>query len=89
MSTFWVHTIRLLLFAAWLLSCAFVVPASAQHFSTWSAPQNVGPLVNSPYVDRHPAISKDGLSLYFTSNRPSAFGGDDIWVSHRDRPEDP
>lgn len=89
MSAFWTNTIRPLLVAAWLLSCAFVVLASAQHLSDWSAPQNVGTVVNSPYVDRHPAISKDGLTLYITSNRPGGFGGDDIWVSHRAHSDDP
>ena len=30
-----------------------------------------------------PAISKDGLSLYFGSSRPNGFGGEDIYVSQR------
>jgi len=34
-------------------------------------------------MDYGPAISKDGLSLYFTSDRPGGFGGPDIWVSQR------
>ena len=35
-------------------------------------------------MDRAPAISKDGLSLYFASNRPGGFGGEDIYVSQRE-----
>jgi len=52
-------------------------------FSDWSAPVNLGPVVNSAYNDQHPSISKDGLSLYFVSNRPGGFGGNDIWVTQR------
>ena len=35
-------------------------------------------------MDRAPAISKDGLSLYFASNRLESFGGEDIYVSQRE-----
>ncbi|HEX6896233.1 MAG TPA: hypothetical protein VF146_13235, partial [Bryobacteraceae bacterium] len=45
-----------------------VLPATAQ-FTDWSAPVNLGPPVNSAYVDSCVAISKDGLSLFFSSNR--------------------
>ena len=63
--------------------------APAQRYSDWSAPINLGPIVNSEFNDVAPAISKDGLSLYFTSNRePGGFGGDDIYVSHRDSTDD-
>ncbi len=61
----------------------FAFPAHAQKFSEWSAPVNLGPTINSKYNDQHPAISKNGLSLYFVSNRPGGFGGNDIWVSQR------
>jgi Tol biopolymer transport system component len=43
--------------------------------------------VNSIYDDYLPNISKDQLSLYFSSTRPG-FGGDDIWVSLRDSTAD-
>jgi len=52
-------------------------------FSEWSAPVNLGPVVNSPLTDIEVAISKDGRSLYLASNRPGGFGGFDIWVSQR------
>jgi Tol biopolymer transport system component len=52
-------------------------------FSEWSAPVNLGPVVNSPFNDQHPAISPDGLSLYVTSDRPDGFGNLDIYVSQR------
>lgn len=34
------------------------------------APANLGPMVNSPYNDYGPALSPDGGTIYFASNRP-------------------
>ena len=56
---------------------------AASKFSDWSAPVNLGPIVNSPFNDFAPADSKNGLSLYFSSDRPGGFGSSDIWVSQR------
>src|SRR3989449_9575088 len=55
-------------------------------YSDWSTPVNLGPVVNSGSNEQHPAISKDGLSLYFASDRAGAggMGGLDIYVSHRE-----
>src|SRR5207247_2637835 len=61
---------------------------AASTFSEWSAPVNLGPTVNTGSIDAGPALSKDGLSLYFNSNRPGGFGGNDIWVSQRASRED-
>jgi WD40-like Beta Propeller Repeat len=63
--------------------------AAASKFSDWAAPVNLGPIVNSAVNDFGPAISKNGLSLYFTSDRPGGFGNVDIWVSQRPSVEDP
>lgn len=58
-------------------------------FSDWSEPVYLGSVVNSPYNDSHPAILKNGLSLYFTSTRPGGVNGtnlgkiEEIWVSQR------
>jgi len=50
----------------------------------WGAPQNLGPLVNSPQADLSPSISADGLELYLHSNgRSGGFGGSNIWVTRR------
>lgn len=40
--------------------------------------------VNSNFEDKMPAISPDGKSLVFSSNRPGGYGGFDLWVSYRD-----
>ena len=52
--------------------------------SAWSAPENLGAIVNSAANEQAPTISPDGLSLYFLSNRAGGFGGNDIWISRRD-----
>jgi len=39
--------------------------------------------VNSPYQEILPALSKNGSSLYFASDRPGSLGGEDLWVSRR------
>lgn len=58
-------------------------------YSAWSTPVNLGEVVNSAFNDQGPSISKDELSLYFASTRPGGFGGNDIWVTHRDNQEAP
>jgi hypothetical protein len=52
------------------LIALLAIATSAKDFSSWSPPVNLGPLVNSAFDDMHPAISPDGRSLYFSSNRP-------------------
>lgn len=68
--------------AAAVLGLALHVVASPR-YSDWSAPVNIGPTINTAYFDAQPALSKDGLSLYFSSNRPGGYGGADIMVSRR------
>jgi WD40-like Beta Propeller Repeat len=63
--------------------------AHAQKYSDWSAPVSLGPIINSSASDQGPAISKDGLSLYFHSNRPGGLGGFDMYVSQRASAADP
>src|SRR3989442_16027926 len=57
--------------------------------SDWSPPVNLGPVINSGSNEQHPAISKDGLSLYFASDRAGGMGGLDIYVSQRSCVDDP
>jgi outer membrane protein OmpA-like peptidoglycan-associated protein len=49
--------------------------------TSWSKPQNLGPIVNSPKWDSQPCISNDGRTLYFSSRRPGGKGGEDIWYT--------
>ena len=52
-------------------------------FSDWSEPVNLGPNINSEFIEQSPMISPSGLSLYFASNRPGGLGSTDFWVSQR------
>jgi hypothetical protein len=52
-------------------------------------PVNLGAPVNtSESWSGEPAISSDGLSLYFTSERSGGSGGPDIWVAKRPSTDD-
>ena len=63
---------------------------TASKFEEWSVPVNLGPLVNSPFDDISPHVSKNGLSLYFASTRNfGSFGGEDLWISKRAADDDP
>ena len=57
----------------------------------WEAPVRVPPPISSPFFDITPSISRDGLSLYFASNRPGPFSPPmpDLWVAHRASPTAP
>ena len=53
---------------------AVAVPAAAPSYADWSAPVNLGPAVNSAASETGPALSADGLSLYFASDRTGRSG---------------
>jgi len=74
---------------AGLLLTLLAIPAGAQQFSEWSAPQNLGAPINTTALDGCPFISKDGLSLFFATNRTVGSGPTDIFVSHRTSKDDP
>jgi WD40-like Beta Propeller Repeat len=59
--------------------------AGASRDSKWSEWSTLVPVpnINSAFEDANPAISKDGLSLYFQSGRPDGYGGLDIYVARR------
>jgi Tol biopolymer transport system component len=55
---------------------------------TWSAPVHLGNVVNGPSNDALPALSSDGRTLVFGSDRPGTLGGTDLYVTTRERPDD-
>ena len=65
------------------------VSTRATTLDPWSPPVPLGPVVNSPYVNSGPALSFDGTELYFYSNRPGGFGGNDLYVTTRTRLQGP
>jgi outer membrane protein OmpA-like peptidoglycan-associated protein/Tol biopolymer transport system component len=48
----------------------------------WSAPENLGPKINSEWWESQPSLSPDKKDLYFASRRYGGYGGIDIYVSH-------
>jgi len=62
------------------------VASRTSNFSAWSEPVSLGfPIDATGFNDQQPALSKDGLSLYFASTRPEPSGLSltNIWVSQR------
>jgi len=59
----------------------FDIYLSGYYNGQWSKPINIGAPINASSWDAQPSISPDGLTLYFTSDRPGGYGGADIWMS--------
>lgn len=50
----------------------------------WSKPVTIGDNINTPeFFEGSACLSKDGNSLFFTSDRPGGYGGLDIYVSKK------
>lgn len=50
----------------------------------WTAPENLGPEINTEFDEMSPFIHFDDNTLYFSSNRPEGMGGMDLFVAKRD-----
>jgi hypothetical protein len=62
---------------------------SAVKYSAWSAPVWLGSVVNSISNEQNAQLSKDELSLYFSSDRAGGQGGLDIYVAQRSSVDSP
>ncbi len=63
----------------------FLPGEDPKQFTDWDTPVNLGPVVNSGKVDSCVTISKDGLTLIFSSNRGNASSSNrDLYVSKRE-----
>ncbi|RFM25982.1 OmpA family protein [Deminuibacter soli] len=49
----------------------------------WSEPVNLGGNINTEYWESSPSLSSDKNALYFSSDRPGGYGGNDLYVSYR------
>lgn len=49
----------------------------------WSDPENMGPTINSTSSDITPFLAADGVTLYFSSDRPGGFGSNDVYMTRR------
>jgi hypothetical protein len=59
------------------------VTTRANEDEPWGAPERLPEPVRGPGADFAPAISADGLTLYFASERPVNIGRVDIWAARR------
>ena len=57
---------------------------SQQHQGKWTATQPLDTPINTAYWESQPALSVDGRTLYFSSNRPGGLGARDLWYSIKD-----
>ncbi|MFC1766921.1 hypothetical protein ACFL6U_33205, partial [Planctomycetota bacterium] len=55
----------------------------------WGSPVKLDSPINTEYSDEVTYLSVDGLSLYLSSDRPSGYGKQDLWVSTRESVNDP
>ncbi|HOY30870.1 MAG TPA: OmpA family protein [Bacteroidales bacterium] len=50
----------------------------------WSTPKKISGNINTQYHESAATISYDGKTLYFVSDRPNGYGGNDIYLSRKD-----
>ena len=62
---------------------ASAAAAAASLYGEWSTPQPFPAGINSTVSEQNAILSKDGLSLYFSSDRPGGMGGLDIYIAQR------
>lgn len=55
-----------------------------QKDGSWSEPKTLGKQISLPdYDEMTPYIAADGVTMYFSSNRPGGLGDNDIWMTKR------
>jgi OOP family OmpA-OmpF porin len=55
-----------------------------QKDGTWSEPKSLGKKINLPKSNEMtPYLAADGVTLYFSSDRPGGLGDNDIWMTKR------
>lgn len=55
-----------------------------QKNGSWSEPMNLGDDVNTDdFTETTPFLAPDGVTLYFSTNRPGGQGDNDVWVTRR------
>lgn len=73
-----------------VLACVVLTNAYiAKADFVFGEPTNLGPIVNSSAADALPSITSDGLTLYFSSQRPGGSGDWDIWFATRTTTSEP
>jgi outer membrane protein OmpA-like peptidoglycan-associated protein/tetratricopeptide (TPR) repeat protein len=56
-----------------------------QQNGQWGKPENLGPSINTAGNESCPFIHADNQTLYFTSNGHQGYGGDDLFISRKQK----
>ena len=80
----WLNSYKMKLLLAGVVVAIVVGEESSNADFIWGNAVNLGPNVNSSSNDAGACISADGLTLYFSSNRPGGSGGYDLWFTTRE-----
>lgn len=59
----------------------FDIYMSTRTFTGWSEARNLGDVINTPFDEIAPSISRDGKKMFFASKGHKTMGGFDIFVS--------
>ena len=66
-----------------------LVAKRASRDEPWGTPVPLPPPLNTSGFEAEPDISRDGLTLFFMSERPGGVGDRDIWMATRATKDDP
>lgn len=83
------QSVTLLCLLAWTTGAPGTSRQSTETFGQWSTLVHVGSPINTPYNDTYAILSRDGLTMYLTSDRPGSVGGDDLWFATRESVDAP
>ena len=51
--------------------------------NTWTKPQPFSIMINTEHIENSMTLSQDGLTIFFSSNKPGGIGGKDIYMSKK------
>ncbi len=54
-----------------------------QDDDSWSAPKNLGPIVNTAAEEASPFLAADGITLYYSTSGYPGYGSNDIFITRR------
>ncbi len=85
---------KLALMLAMAVAATVTAVANAMNFGPWQPAQNLEAVgaddnLNTAALEGCPSISRDGLRLFFASNRAGGYGGLDIYITTRASVDDP